>query len=116
MFEISQTIDLIWRKLKAWSKLPVLIGPYQIVNHVHAMKVMEGYLDYIWLPSTIWCHDPMGLITAHFKVLSLTITYKHETCPDDFPFEDVKGFEDVIVKMHLKKILEDKIGTLVEDP
>ena len=53
LFEISQTIDLIRRKLKAWPKLPVPIGPYQILNHGHTIKELEGYLDYRWLPGTI---------------------------------------------------------------
>ena len=112
MFEIDQTTDLIRRKLKAWPKLPVLVGPYQILNHGHAMKELEGYLDYRWLPSIIQHHDPKGLITTHFMRLGLTTPYKHETHPDDFLFEDVKGFEDAIVRMHLKHIPKDKITTM----
>ena len=38
LFEISQTANLIRRKLKAWPERPVPIGPYQILNHGHAMK------------------------------------------------------------------------------
>ena len=53
LFEIGHTVDLIRRKLKAWLVLLVPIGPYQILNHGHVMKEMEGYLDYKWLPGTI---------------------------------------------------------------
>lgn len=102
LFEIGQTADLIRRKLKAWLELTVPVGPYQILNNGHAMKEMEVYLDYKWLPDTIWRHDPKGLIATNFKRLGLTTTYRHETCPEYFLFEDVKGFEDVIVRMHLK--------------
>ena len=75
LFEIGQTIDLLWRKLKAWLELLVTIGPYQIINHGHTMKDMEGYLDYRWFPSTMWHHGPKGLIAAHFRRLCLTTTY-----------------------------------------
>lgn len=116
MFEIHQTTDLIRRKLKAWLELLVPIGPYQILNHGHAMKELEGYLDYKWLPGTIWRHDPKGLIVTHYKRVGLTTSYIHETRLDDFLFEDIKGFEDAIIKMHLKQIPKDKIATLVQDP
>ena len=45
LFEISQTVDLIQSKLKAWLELPIPIGPYQILNHGHTVKELEGYLD-----------------------------------------------------------------------
>ena len=77
---------------------------------------MEGYLDYRWLPGTIRRQDPKGLIAAHFRRLGLTTSYRHETHPDDSLFEDVKGFEDVIIRIQLKHILEDKIATLGQDP
>lgn len=80
------------------------------------MKDLEGYLDYIWFPGTIWRHDTKGLIVAHFRRLGLTTTYRHEIRPDYFLFEDVKGFEDAIVRMRLKHIPEDKIATLGQDP
>ena len=68
------------------------------------------------MPATIQCDDPKGFIATHFGRLGLTITYMHETHPEDFLFKVVKGFEDVIVRMHLKHILEDKIATLGQDP
>ena len=80
------------------------------------MKELEGYLDYRWLPSTIWRHGPKVLIVAHFNRLGMTTTYRHETRPNDFLFEDVKRFEDVIIKIHLKHIPKDKIATLGQDP
>ena len=46
----------------------------------------------------------------------MTTTYKHETHPEDFIFEDVKGFEDVVIRMHLKHIPANKIATLGQDP
>lgn len=73
-------------------------------------------MDYRWLPGTIRHHDPKGLIAAHFRRLGLTTPYRCETRPDDSLFEDIKGFEDVIIRMHLKHILEDKIATLGQDP
>lgn len=116
LFEIDQTIDLLRRKLKAWPKLPIPVGPYQILNHGHAMKELEGYLDYIWLPGTICRHNPKGLIVAHLRRLGLTTSYKHETSSDDSLFEDVKIFEGVVIWMCLKRILEDQITTLDQDP
>lgn len=115
LFEIGQTANLLRRKLKAWPKLPVPIGPYQILNHGHAVKELKGYLDYRWLPSTVCHHDPKGLIATHFKRLGLTTPYRHETCPDDSLFEDVKSFEDTIVQMHLKHILKDIVSTLGQE-
>ena len=79
------------------------------------MKDLEGYLDYRWFPSIIRHHDPKGLIAAHFRRLGLTTAYKHETHPDDFLLEDVKGFEYDIIRMCLKHIPEDKIATLGQD-
>lgn len=116
LFEIVQTIELIRRKLKAWPELPVPMVPYQLLNHGHARKEMEGYLDYRWMPATIQRHHPKGLITTHFRRLGLTITYRHETRPEDFLFEDVKGFEEAIVRMCLKHIPEERITTLGQDP
>ena len=107
---------MIRRKLKAWLELLVPIGPYQILNHGHTIKELEGYLDYRWLTSTILRHDPKGLIATHFRRLGLTTTYRHETYPNDFLFQDVKGFEDTIIRMRLKHIPEDKIATLGQDP
>lgn len=66
LFEIGQTDGLIKRKVKAWSKMPVPIGPFQILNHGHAKKETEYYLDYRWLPAPIQQHDPKGLILSHF--------------------------------------------------
>ena len=116
LFEISQTMDLLRRKLKAWSELPVPVGPYKILNHGHTVKELESYLDYRWLPDTIPCHDPKGLIAAHLRRLGLTAPYRHETRLDDSLFEDVKRFEDAIIRIHLKHIPEDKIATLGQDP
>ena len=92
------------------------MGPYQLLNHGHARKELEDYLDYKWFPTTIRRHDPKGLIAAHFRKLGLTTTYKHETRLEDFLFEDVKGFEDAIVRIRLKHIPEDRIATLGQDP
>jgi hypothetical protein len=89
LFEIGQTTDPIQRKLKACPELPVPIGPYQILNHGHTMKEMEGYLDYKWLPGTIRWHEPKGLIGTHFRRLGLTTPYRHEARLNDFLFEDV---------------------------
>ena len=116
LFEIGQTTDLIRRKLKAWPELSVPVGPYQLLNHGHTVKELEGYLDYRWLPNTIQHHDPKGLIAAYFRRLGLTTTYRHETHPEDFLFEDVKGFVDAIFRMCLKHIPEDRITTLGQDP
>jgi hypothetical protein len=109
LFEIGQTTNLIRRKVKAWSELPVPIGPYQILKHSHVVKELEGYLDYRWLPGTIQWYDPKGLIAAHFRRLGLTTSYRHKTRPDDSPFQYVKGFEDIVIRMHLKYISEDII-------
>lgn len=66
LFEIGQTVGLIKRKVKAWPKMIVPIGPFQILNHGHARKELEEYLDYRWLLSPIRRHDPKGLILSHF--------------------------------------------------
>ena len=116
LFEIGQIVELIRRKLKAWPKLPVLVGPYQILNHDHAWKELEDYLDYRWLPASIRHHDPKGLIVMHFWKLGLTTMYRHEVHPDDFLFEDVKMFEDAIIRMHLRHIPKERIVILGKDP
>lgn len=91
------------------------VGPYQILNHGHAVKELEGYLDYRWLTSTVRRHDPKGLIGAHFRRLGLTTAYKHENRPDDSLFEDVNNFEDVVVCMRLRRIPEDMVATMGQD-
>ena len=53
LFEIGQTIELIRKKVKAWQKMPVPLGPFQILNHRHARKELEDYLDYRWFPAPI---------------------------------------------------------------
>ena len=93
----------------------MLVGPYKILNHGHVVKELEGYLDYRWLTSIVHRHDPKGLLGAHFKTLGLTTAYKHENHPDDSLFEDVKSFEDVVVRMCLKQIPEDIVATLGQD-
>ena len=94
----------------------MLSGPYQILNHDHAVKDLEGYLDYRWLPGTIHRHDLKGLIAAHFRRLGLTTPYRHETRPDDSLFEDVKSLKDIIIQMSLKHIPEYIVPTLGQDP
>ena len=115
-FEIGQTAELIRRKLKAWPKLPVPVGPYQILNHGHAHKELEYYLDYRWLPTTIRHHDPKGIIIEHFQRLGLTTVYMHETIPYYSLFEDIKVFEDAIVRMRLRHIPKERIAILGQDP
>jgi hypothetical protein len=45
----------------------------------------------------------------NFRKLGLTTTYRHEFHPDDVLFEDVKVFKDIIIKMRLRHILEERI-------
>lgn len=80
------------------------------------MKELEGYLDYTWLPGIVRRHETKGLIAAHFKRLGMTTPYKHKTRLDDSFFEDVKIFEDVVVRMRLKHIPEGIVITLGHDP
>lgn len=59
---------------------------------------------------------PQGSDRDTFRRLGLITLYRHETCPDDSLFEDVKWFEYAIVRMRMKQIPEDKITTLGQDP
>ena len=61
-------------------------------------------------------HDPKVLIAIHFKRLGLTTPYRHETHPDNSFFDDVKSFEDAVVRMRLKHKLEGIVATLGQDP
>ena len=116
LFEIGQTMELIRRKMKAWTKLLVPVGQYQILNHGQARKELEDYLDYRWLPDTIRHHDPKGLIKAHFRRLGLTTMYMHEMHLDDSLFKDIKASEYTIIKMRLRHIPEERMATLGHDP
>lgn len=77
IFEIGHTVSLIRRKVKAWPEMPISVGSFQLLNHGHARKELEDYLDYRWLPTTIRRHDLKGLIAAHFKKLGLVMQYRH---------------------------------------
>lgn len=96
LFEIGQTVELIKRKVNTWPEMPVLIGPFQILNHGHARK--------------------KGLILSHFRKLGLATLYRHEVHLDDTFFEDTKVFEDAITRMRLRYIPEERIVVLGQDP
>lgn len=116
LFEIGQTIALIKRKVKAWPEIPVSIGPFKFINHGHARKELEDYLEYRWIPTPIQRHDLKGLILSHFQKLGLMMLYRHEVHPDDSFFEDTRVFEDAITRMRLRHILEERIDVLKKDP
>lgn len=116
LFEIGQTVELIKRKVKAWPEMIVPIGPFQILNHGHARKEQEDYLDYRWFPSPIQQHDPKVLILSHFRKLGLATLYQHQVPLNDTFFEDTKLFENAIRSMRLRHILEERIVVLSEDP
>lgn len=97
------------RKVKACPKIPGPIGPFQILNHGHARKELDDYLDYRWFPSPIRWHDLKGLILFHFQKLGLTTLYQHEVHPDD------TFFEDAITRMRPRKILKERIAVLGKD-
>ena len=52
----------------------------------------------------------------HFRRLGLTTTYRHQTHPNDFLFEDIKVFKDTIIRKHLRHIPEEKNVTLAKTP
>ena len=105
-------VELIQRKVKAWPEMPVPVGPFQILNHGHARKELEDYLDYRWFPDPIRRHDPKRLILSHFRKLGLTTLYRHEVHPDDTFFKDTKVFEDAITSMRLRHIRKERIVVL----
>lgn len=72
--------------MKAWPKMPIIVGSFQFLNHSHACKEIEDYLDYRWIPAPIRWHDLKGIIAAHFQKLGLVTEYRHEVYPDDFVF------------------------------
>ena len=109
LFEIDQTVGLVTRKVKAWPKMPVPVGPFQILNHGHEREELEDYLYYRWLPSPIWKHNLKGLILSHFEKLGLMMLYRHEVHLNDSFFEDTRVFEDAITRMRLRHILEERI-------
>ena len=71
IFEIGQTVSLMKRKFKVWPKMLISIVPFQLLNHSHAHKELEYYLDIRRLPSPIRQHGPKGLIVTHFQKLGL---------------------------------------------
>ena len=95
--------------------MPIPIGPFQTLNHGHARKQLEDYLDYRWLLAPIRRHDPKGLILSHFQKLGLMTLYRHEVHPDD-SFEDTRVFEDPITRMRLRHIPKERIVVLGQDP
>lgn len=115
IFVIGQTICFIKRKVKAWPKIPISIGSFQLLNHVHACNELEYYLDYRWLLVPIRRHDSKGLIVTHFQKLGLEIEYHHEVYPDDTFFEDAGTFEDSLGNMRGRHILEERIVVLRQE-
>lgn len=98
LFEIGQTVGMIKRKVKAWLNMSISLGPFQLLNHGHARKEIEDYLDYRWLPAPVHRHDPKVLIVSHFQRLVMATQYRHEVHLDDSFFEDTKKFEEALAR------------------
>ena len=112
IFEIGLTANLIKRKVKAWHEMPISIGPFQFLNHVHSLKELEDYLDYKRLPTPIRRHVPKGLIIAHFHKLGLVTQYRHEIYLDDYFFEDEETSKNVLEHMRARHLPEERITSL----
>ena len=89
--------------------MTISIGSFQLLNHDHACKELEDYLDYRWLPAPIWHHDPKGLIAKHFQKLVLVMQYRNEVYPNDSFFEDAGTFENDLEHMRARYIPEERI-------
>ena len=115
IFEIGQIVILIKIKVKAWLKIPISIGSFQLLNHGHAHNELEDYLDYRWLPAPIRQYDLKGLIVTHFQKLGLVTQYCHKVYLDDSFFEDAGAFEDALRCMRARHIPKNKIVVLGQE-
>ena len=96
--------------------MPLLVGPFKLLNSSHAQKDLEGYLYFKWLTTSIRWHDPKGYIATHFQRLGLTTSYRHELYPNDILFEDANTFKKFLNRMRARNLPGDMIASLGQNP
>lgn len=96
--------------------MPISLGHFQPLNHGHAQKELDDYLDFRRLLASIKRHDPKGLVTMDFHKFGLVTQYFHEVYPDDSFIEDADTFETMLECMRECHLPEERIASLSQDP
>ena len=85
-------------KRKGWPKFPLDIGPLAIPNSTWA-TVLGDQITYLKLGFAIKRkHNPKGFIDAHFKKNHVNSGYVHEGVPNDFIYQGVNTFSEVLAR------------------
>ena len=87
---------LVGPKRKGWPKFPLNLGSFLIPNSIWAV-VLGDQIASLKLGFSIKIkHDPKGFLDAHFKKNHVKSGYVHEEVPDEFIYQGVNTFSEVL--------------------
>lgn len=84
---------------KTWPKFPIKVGIFTLLNGPHALKEATAIKELCLCTGTLRRHDPKGFIEEHIKIVGLSPSYRHDSTPNDFIYQGVTSYEEVLSKI-----------------
>lgn len=93
------TALLSFHSKKTWPKFPIKVGIFTLLNGRHALKEAAAIKELCLCTGTLRRHDPKGFIEEHIKIVGLSPSYQHDSTPNDFIYQGVTSYEEVLSKI-----------------
>ena len=89
-------------KRKVWPKFPLTLGSLSIPTSTWETELSDHIVSLKLGFYNKRQHDPKGIVDFHLKQNHFKIGYTHEETPDDFIYQGVETFSEVLAKDEIK--------------
>ena len=93
-----------------WPKFPLTLGCLSIPTCTWELELSDHIVSLKLVFSSKRQHDPKGIVDTHLKQNHFKVGYIHEVVPDDFIYQGVDTFSEVLARAKSK---EEKIQILL---
>ena len=90
-------------KRKVWPKFPITLGSLSIPTSTWASNLSDHIVSLKLGFASKRHHDSKGIIDLHLRKNHFKIGYDHEEIPDDFIYQGVGTFSEVLARARKRK-------------
>ena len=85
-------------KRKVWPKFPLTLGSLSIPTSTWASELSDHIVSLKIGFASKRQHDPKGIVDTHLKQNHLKVGYIHEVVLDDFIYQGIDTFSEVLAR------------------
>ena len=90
-------------KRKVWPKFPLTLGSLSIPKSTWVLELSDDIVSLKLGFASKRQHDPKGIVDLHLKQNHFKVGYAHEEAPDDFIYQGVDTFSEVLERAKSKE-------------